>query len=76
MAGNVLEWVNDWYSSTYYKGSPYTNPTGPNEGVDKVLRGGSWSLNSYYLRLTNRVYNLPTDQYANFGFRCAAPAKQ
>jgi formylglycine-generating enzyme required for sulfatase activity len=76
MAGNVLEWVNDWYSSTYYNGSPYSNPAGPNEGVDKVLRGGNWSLNGYYLRLTNRVYNLPTDQYANFGFRCAAPVNK
>jgi formylglycine-generating enzyme required for sulfatase activity len=76
MGGNVLEWVNDWYSSTYYSGSPYSNPPGPSDGAEKVLRGGSWSHNGYYLRLTNRVYNEASDQYANFGIRCSAPTSK
>ncbi len=44
IAGNVLEWVNDWYQSDYYSISPYNNPPGPNTGTTKVMRGGSWSL--------------------------------
>jgi formylglycine-generating enzyme required for sulfatase activity len=44
MSGNVREWVNDWYSSTYYASSPSTNPPGPATGANRVLRGGSWSV--------------------------------
>ena len=47
MAGNVDEWVADWYSATYYQSSPASNPTGPDSGEDKVLRGGDWFLNDY-----------------------------
>ncbi|MCP4362748.1 MAG: SUMF1/EgtB/PvdO family nonheme iron enzyme, partial [Chloroflexi bacterium] len=42
MAGNVMEWVNDWYDSRFYKSSTDTNPMGPTEGGFKALRGGSW----------------------------------
>ena len=48
MAGNVYEWVNDWYGSTYYSTSPYANPPGPVTGTSKVLRGGSWN---YYVSI-------------------------
>lgn len=43
MAGGVWEWVNDWYDAFYYKESPQYNPTGPVNGQEKVLRGGSWA---------------------------------
>jgi formylglycine-generating enzyme required for sulfatase activity len=43
LAGNVLEWVRDWYSATYYASSPSSNPPGPVSGSYRVLRGGSWS---------------------------------
>ena len=41
-AGNVWEWVTDYYDEVYYSNSPYENPQGPSSGETKVLRGGSW----------------------------------
>jgi formylglycine-generating enzyme required for sulfatase activity len=72
MAGNVYEWVNDWYSTDYYEISPDENPTGPSEGVYKVIRSGSWSDPWTFLRLTYRSYGSPFPSYFgnNIGFRC------
>lgn len=70
MIGNVHEWVSDWYGYTYYETSPTNNPAGPETGVYRVLRGGSWNLGND-LRASSRVGSLP-DSYAGiFGFRCA-----
>jgi formylglycine-generating enzyme required for sulfatase activity len=71
MAGNVWEWVNDWYSKTYYANSPYLNPLGPDAGMSRVLRGGSWSYDNYGVRTANRGEDNPTSTYVGFGFRCA-----
>ncbi|MDP1715028.1 MAG: SUMF1/EgtB/PvdO family nonheme iron enzyme [Anaerolineales bacterium] len=72
MAGNVYEWVNDWYSETYYQSSPSSNPLGPNTGEFRVLRGGSWSSRSdTYFRSTFRNMNPPTSEGRDDGFRCA-----
>lgn len=69
MAGNVYEWVNDWYDATYYKISPLSNPLGPVSGQYKVARGGAWGFASDYARSSYRNFFDPEKEY-NFGFRC------
>ena len=72
MAGNVWEWVNDWWSSTYYSGSPYANPPGPVSGSVKVLRGGSWDVSGHPLRTADRTTCPPYGYVNSIGFRCAS----
>jgi formylglycine-generating enzyme required for sulfatase activity len=60
MAGNVGEWVSDWYGANYYERSPESNPPGPENGQFKVLRGGSWSDLPKYL-LTYGRFKLPPE---------------
>ncbi len=72
MAGNVWEWVNDWYDSGYYSTSPDTNPLGPETGTEHVLRGGTWYTNDIGLRTAFRDRQVPTYQYDLIGFRCVS----
>ncbi len=75
MAGNVAEWVSDWYSPTYYQptnSGNTVNPTGPISGVDRVIRGGSWADHPFFARAVHRQHYPPANDYANVGFRCAA----
>ncbi len=73
MAGNVWEWVSDWYDSDYYKSSPPVDPQGPARGRLKVMRGGCWNSGADSLRVTCRKAELPSTWAYNVGFRCAYP---
>lgn len=83
MAGNVFEWVNDWYEPSYYKHSLALNPKGPDQGYNfanqgpvKVLRGGSWLAPETSLHTSHRFWNQPDNNSygVGLGFRCAMSA--
>jgi formylglycine-generating enzyme required for sulfatase activity len=75
MAGNVWDWVNDWYGANYFATSPSANPQGPSGGTFRVLRGGAW--NNYAISFINSsLRDWQNSGYASnsVGFRCARPS--
>lgn len=71
MAGNVGEWVEDWFGFDYYAFMPNRNPPGPKEGRYKGVRGGSWRSRPHMLRTATRGGAFPEQRAATIGFRCA-----
>ncbi|MBT4258918.1 MAG: SUMF1/EgtB/PvdO family nonheme iron enzyme [Nitrospina sp.] len=74
MAGNVWEWVSDWFDSVAYQEGNRINPKGPETGISKVLRGGNWYYKAYYMRTTYRFNERPEIFKVWQGFRCARQA--
>src|SRR5512142_41905 len=70
MEGNVAEWVEDWYSPTYYQSSPAQDPTGPASGTVRVIRGSAWNSDAMYAPPTLRFWAAPNSHRNNLGFRC------
>jgi formylglycine-generating enzyme required for sulfatase activity len=75
LAGNVAEWVADWYDNTSYKYELDRNPTGPADGEEKVVRGGSWFDSAALQRSAVRSRSHPLVPTTDRGFRCAKDAK-
>lgn len=74
MAGNVSEWVRDWFDENYYSASPSSNPPGPVSGGSRVRRGGCWGYSTSNLRSSYRDQDDglgPNARYSTIGFRCA-----
>ena len=75
MAGNVWEWVADYYGDAYYATSRKHDPKGPFVGKYRSMRGGSWKDFDNFLRASRRNYDLPSGRFNYIGFRCAKSAK-
>ncbi len=76
MAGNVAEWVSDWYDTRFY-GRPeatIADPVGPATGTEKVVRGGSWDAVPFFARSVHRQSYDPGRATAWIGFRCVEDA--
>lgn len=74
MAGNIAEWVNDWYARDYYRHSEYKNPRGPKKGKYHTIRGGAWNSLPNYLRSANRYGSNDAQDFYGIGCRCAKTA--
>jgi formylglycine-generating enzyme required for sulfatase activity len=69
-AGNVMEWVADWYAEEAYRNPDDRDPTGPNHGVFRVLRGGGYTTTGNDVRITSRSKMVPDFRDETIGFRC------
>lgn len=74
MAGNVWEWVWDWWDLDYYSSSPGSDPRGPASGSARVARGGSWLFLAPYCRVANREFSSPDSSLHFLGIRLVRTA--
>lgn len=74
LAGNIAEWVYDWYDKNYYTISPYKNPKGPEKGKYHTIRGGAWNSIPDYMRSANRYGHNDAKDFYGIGCRCARSA--
>jgi formylglycine-generating enzyme required for sulfatase activity len=70
-AGNVMEWVADWYAESYFREAPEQNPPSPEHGTYRVLRGGGYATTGADIRITSRSKMVPDFRDETIGFRCA-----
>lgn len=75
MADNVHEWCSDWYDRAWYARSPSESPVGPDQGVRRSSRGGSWRHKIKFTRVSARSSLVPTYRYNDYGFRVYADAE-
>jgi len=75
LAGNVREWVWDWYDEWYYGYSPYKNPSGPESGTERLLRSGAYDARANGIETYQRYKHEPDSAGLSRGFRCAESAK-
>ena len=76
LAGNVAEWVQDWWQPDYYSASASQDPSGPTSGDYKVIRGGSWAQPAVEIGTTVRAFHNPNKGSGYIGFRCAKSARE
>ncbi|HSQ35953.1 MAG TPA: SUMF1/EgtB/PvdO family nonheme iron enzyme, partial [Candidatus Binatia bacterium] len=75
MAGNVWEWIADWYGADYFLNSPRRDPRGPASGSTRVVRGGSWKNGPGLIRSANRSSERPDRHLNVLGFRVAMDSR-